>query len=164
VGDLRGFKAVIPQTTPLGFSNDFMMSSVRNPFFLFLINRLNTSDHWWLGSKYMRVLTSTGSVFLTNGYLAYPDKELIHVFPLECYAGARSCFLGHVAGSSWHDGDATIFIFLGKIYESYFPEMIFFCATLTLVITSFSFIYLRFRDLKAKGLTRRNSHKDEGVT
>jgi len=134
INELRRFDAVLPQTKPLGVSNDFMMAAPRHPFFLQLVNSLTSSDGWWLGTKYLRVMLSTGPLFITFQLQKYnrvindfkrrnseaneeqssethfsKTKASVYVLPNECYGG-NNCFLKHVKGNSWHGLDAVIIL------------------------------------------------------
>lgn len=109
----RRFGFVAPSTQPLGMSNDFMMAEPGHPFVAHLIQRLSSSDHWWYGTKYWRVLLSTGPLFLTTQYLMNPSfLSQVHLLPDHCYRTGDNCFLGHRTGSSWHGDDAKYYRFL----------------------------------------------------
>lgn len=109
--DLRAYQAILPKTEPLGFSNDFMASSKRHPFFRQLTNALSVWNVH-LGLPDLTVLVSTGPLFLTNQYhSALPSTlEGVKTLPHSLYAEKSDlAYFYHVQGSTWHRLDAAFF-------------------------------------------------------
>ncbi|PRP78014.1 mannosyl phosphorylinositol ceramide synthase SUR1 [Planoprotostelium fungivorum] len=107
------FPIVIPRTKPIGFSNDFLVSSKGHPFFKKIIDSLQTYNHWY-GTQFLTVLFSTGPVFLSLVYGSYQDKMNIRVLQQENYANTPMSLLVHRTGSTWHQDDAAFFLWFFK--------------------------------------------------
>ncbi len=61
---LRSYPFVMPQTRPVGFSNDFLAAAPGHPFLRQLLAAL-PSWNLWLLSKYPTVMFSTGPMFVS---------------------------------------------------------------------------------------------------
>lgn len=114
---LRQFRNIIPKTQPIGFSNDFMAAEKNSEWINLLIESLPKWNRWWITS-YFTVMISTGPIFLSFQYSLFPKKENIAVLSPKYYDGQQEhvSFLSHFAGSSWHEGDAAILLFLNSRY------------------------------------------------
>lgn len=62
--EATGKTVALPQTEPLGLSNDVMLSSANSTFFKEAIGALPAESKWF-GIHYLTVLYSTGSLFLS---------------------------------------------------------------------------------------------------
>jgi mannosyltransferase OCH1-like enzyme len=107
---LRQFQVVLPATNPSGFSNDFLMSVPRHPFFKNLTDNLSDWNHYY-GTKYPTVFISTGPYYVNHQYVLYPQKQEIDILPTVLYSGNTSdTFLLHYDGNSWHAIDGEIIL------------------------------------------------------
>ncbi|KAK9818085.1 hypothetical protein WJX72_006886 [[Myrmecia] bisecta] len=105
---LRQYSFVMPQTKPVGFSNDFLVGAPKDPF----LKQLTESLPRWnlnLISKYPTVMFSTGPMFVTGLASWYARKRDLFVLPFSMYGkyvkAANPLFV-HLHGSSWHGNDA----------------------------------------------------------
>ncbi|KAK6096236.1 hypothetical protein MT418_004088 [Batrachochytrium dendrobatidis] len=74
---LLRYPAIIPKTTPIGFSNDFMASRPKHPLFKRLVDELPKSNHNWF-LPYATVFFSTGPMFLNINV-----KDFLHKDPVQ---------------------------------------------------------------------------------
>jgi mannosyltransferase OCH1-like enzyme len=105
---LRAYPFVMPQTRPVGFSNDFLVARPGHPFIQKLVQAL---PRWnvWLLSKYPTVMFSTGPMFVTLQASFYGDRRSLWVLPDRLYGKyvpTDESLFGHLFGSSWHGEDA----------------------------------------------------------
>jgi mannosyltransferase OCH1-like enzyme len=111
---LRSHAVVLPSTTPLGLSNDFMMSLPRHRVFASLVDALPRSlrrwGHWFV-PRHFRILLTTGSLHLTNTVAHAAGKEEVHVLARELYSSQdRSrAYVFHWPGDSWASWDTRFF-------------------------------------------------------
>jgi inositol phosphorylceramide mannosyltransferase catalytic subunit len=115
IGDLvdymeaSGKLVALPQTDPVGLSNDVMFASKNSAFFREAIDALPTKNRWF-GIHYLTVLYSTGSLFLSLLY--YNQKPLerrqIAIIPPRLYAESGTRYFRHLPGSTWHGKDQWI--------------------------------------------------------
>ena len=112
-------EVLIPRTRPVGFSNDIMISTPGNAFFLRLIDTLPSSNKWY-GTPYLTVIFSTGPMFLSKVYhmMSAEAKSVIAILPQDMYStrtnNTRIRFFTHLRGSSWHTTDGFLLTFLQK--------------------------------------------------
>ena len=129
--DILKFPALIPKTEPIGYSNDFMASRPRHPFFKALIIGLQEWNHWYL-LPYLTVFFSTGPMFLNFQVWWWKGSGLDSVWVLDplLYSEGPAKLFNHLQGSTWHEWDARLVKFLYSIYlESSLPiVIILFCA------------------------------------
>jgi mannosyltransferase OCH1-like enzyme len=122
-------EVLIPQTKPIGFSNDVMMATQGNLFFLNLIDSLSTRNRWY-GSPYLTVMFSTGPMFLSTVYhhLHHEEKSQIAILPHEMYSmrtkDSTLRFFTHLHGSSWHGTDV---VFLRFFQRRVVPNLFYMC-------------------------------------
>jgi inositol phosphorylceramide mannosyltransferase catalytic subunit len=113
--------AVIPETLPLGFSNDLMMASSDHPLFAHLMRRLipahrRYSRAWGL-PRHFRVMLSAGSLFLTGGYRTFSQKDSVYILPPPLYREeGEEALVRHVTGNSWHEWDSRL---LGRVFAGW---------------------------------------------
>ncbi|OCH87495.1 glycosyltransferase family 32 protein [Obba rivulosa] len=121
------YPAIVPETIPVGVSNDIIFSERRHPFMAQTIHALAAFDCSWV-LNYPTVMFSTGPMFLSAQYAAYTSthpplpgalREEVRVLPKSLYGKhatpeeAPCAFFAHYYGSSWHAGDAPFVGFLG---------------------------------------------------
>ncbi|BGP52649.1 hypothetical protein JCM8202v2_000205 [Rhodotorula sphaerocarpa] len=119
------FRVILPQTIPVGVSNDLMFAEKGHPFMDLVIHNLMTFDHTY-GTNYPTVMFSTGPMFLSAVYGMWPKdtpdgvERHVRILPRRWYgknAGVTELpdsFFSHYYGSSWHAEDAGFITFLGK--------------------------------------------------
>lgn len=115
IDPLLHFDVILPQTIPVGISNDLLFSSPRHPFMELVIHNLVTFDHSY-GTNYPTVMFSTGPMFLSAQYNLWPtvdgDHGGVRVLPKHLYGKhatpeqSEQAFFSHFYGSSWHSDDA----------------------------------------------------------
>lgn len=114
---LLAYDVFLPETKPLGVSNDLMGCTKASPFFGYLLERLEHAySHWprWLVPRHFRVLLTTGSLFVTNGLRAAPIGETIYILSGHLYGEGSDprTYVTHVPGGTWHRWDSDLFVFL----------------------------------------------------
>lgn len=136
---LLQFEVVLPQTKPVGVSNDLMLAAPGHPFLshtIHLLKKCSRNFH----VPYMTIMFSTGPMFLSGAYGQYsrlhglvlpstPDdpergKRGVRILPQILYGKLQNpppglhvqpgAFYSHYYGSSWHAGDAGLIKTLGK--------------------------------------------------
>lgn len=122
---LLAFELILPQTVPVGVSNDLMFASKGHPFMDFVIRRLARYDHDYI-LNYPTVMFSTGPMALSSLLSTFRYSPLhlfsspLHVLSPELYgknlpAGSlANPFFSHYYGSCWHNPDAGFIVYLGK--------------------------------------------------
>ncbi|BGO92758.1 hypothetical protein NBRC10512_007877 [Rhodotorula toruloides] len=122
---LRYFRVILPQTIPVGVSNDLMFAEPAHPFMDLVIHNLITFDHTY-GTNYPTVMFSTGPMFLSAVYGMWPKdtpdgvERQVRVLPRRWYGKnapateMEDSYFDHYYGSSWHADDAGFITFLGK--------------------------------------------------
>lgn len=133
IDPLLRFEVILPETRPVGVSNDLIFAAKGHPFMDQMIHNLVTFNHQYL-SHYPTVMFSTGPMFVSANYglyvdaheAAYPSSPAA---PDTGFTGIRilgkslygknaplvevpNAFFQHYYGSSWHAGDAGFLIFL----------------------------------------------------
>lgn len=157
---LLSFAAFIPKTKPIGYSNDFLATRPRHPFYLQLITNLSKSISKLYPGPYATVFFSTGPLYLTNQFISYnqehsyefdlANKDNVLVLDPQLYSEANR-FLIHVRGNSWHSWDAKYILF---IYSNYKKILIF--LTL-LIITYFIYKTFKFKSRKMKYMFNKSN-------
>ncbi|RAL67641.1 hypothetical protein DID88_008390 [Monilinia fructigena] len=112
---LLSYPAWLRRTIPTGISNDAMGSVPQHPFFLRVIESLQSYNRNW-GMPYITVMYSTGPLFLSVLWIEYmrtvTDEagRVRNLMPDE-YSKHSWSFFNVVKGNSWHGKDAqTIFL------------------------------------------------------
>lgn len=106
---LRHYGWVMPQTKPVGFSNDFMVAERGHPFLLQMVKALPSWNRSF-GTKYPSVMFSTGPMFVSYQASHYPDQKQLFVLPGCLYGKYVKCdqsLFKHYKGSTWHGNDAS---------------------------------------------------------
>ena len=114
---LVSHRAIIPQTEPVGFSNDLLLAEAKHPFFRQMIENLGNAHRRFSGHPFLlrhfRVMFSTGPLYLTRQYRAFPAKEGIFILPPSLYTGREAtAIVRHIRGNSWHAWDSRLLGFL----------------------------------------------------
>ncbi|KAJ3015880.1 hypothetical protein HKX48_004328 [Thoreauomyces humboldtii] len=117
---LRKFQFVANAAHPVGVSNGFLMVPTRSPFMQQLVGNLVLFNHFYM-SAYPTVMFSTGCMYVSSHHAIYPDRDQLKVL-----GGERNRLNGiavtplfkHLGASSWHQGDAKMFVKMGKIIKS----------------------------------------------
>ncbi|POY71160.1 hypothetical protein BMF94_5470 [Rhodotorula taiwanensis] len=119
------FRVILPQTIPVGVSNDLMFAEKGHPFMDLVIHNLITFDHTY-GTNYPTVMFSTGPMFLSAVYGMWPKdtpdgvERHVRILPRRWYGKnapvteMEDSYFDHFYGSSWHADDAGFITFLGK--------------------------------------------------
>ncbi|CAH7685503.1 nucleotide-diphospho-sugar transferase [Phakopsora pachyrhizi] len=128
---LLRFDMVLPQTVPVGISNDLMFSAKRHPFLEFVIHRLANFDHNY-HFNYATVMFSTGPMALSALLSQFRNSLPLGPSPLTSFGPVRILppkmygknlpspqphpgpFFTHYYGSSWHTDGAGLVLWLGK--------------------------------------------------
>jgi mannosyltransferase OCH1-like enzyme len=107
------FEVILPQTIPVGVSNDLMFAEKNHPFMDLVIHNLITFDHTY-GTNYPTVMFSTGPMFLSAQYGLWPKdvsegmERQVRVLPRRWYgknappSQMTDSYFDHYYGSSWH--------------------------------------------------------------
>ena len=114
---LLAYDAIIPETKPIGYSNDMMISRPGHPFFALLTKKLQTYDRNYI-FPYLTVFLATGPMFLSQVFKSYDMQVPVYVLPLELYSDGPKKLFKHIQGSTWHGWDAELikFIWTVKLY------------------------------------------------
>ncbi|KAI9746585.1 MAG: hypothetical protein M1818_000298 [Claussenomyces sp. TS43310] len=115
---LLSYPAWVRKTTPTGVSNDAMGSIPQHPFFLKVIESLETYHRSW-AMPYITVMYSTGPLFLSVLWkeytsLAVPPMEQVRLLMPDEYSKHAWSFFKIAKGSSWHGEDAQTIFWMGK--------------------------------------------------
>ncbi|WAR63846.1 hypothetical protein PtB15_16B5 [Puccinia triticina] len=129
---LLRFDLILPQTVPVGISNDLMFSAKGHPFMDFIIHRLGQFDHDYR-LNYATVMFSTGPMALSallNLFRRSPSFGLtpgmpafgpVRILPPKLYGKNLAApqpspgpYFTHYYGSSWHTDGAGPVLWLGK--------------------------------------------------
>ncbi|KNE93332.1 hypothetical protein PSTG_13274 [Puccinia striiformis f. sp. tritici PST-78] len=131
LGPLRRFPIVNINASPAGVSNGFMMAQAKHPFTEQLIKSLKYYDRSWLGVPYFDIMLSTGPMFLSTEHLRFPASQ--RPTQLRVLGGREHRLKGrvvtplfrHLGASSWHQGDAKLFIkVLAIVYQPFFSLLL----------------------------------------
>lgn len=107
-------------TEPLGYSNDLMGAEAGHPFFRHVIDRLPAAhrrwQHWYV-MPHLRVLATTGSLFLTGCVRSWRGARPIVDLSRRAYGtdpqGEGPVHVVHRAGGTWHRADSR---FLARVF------------------------------------------------
>jgi len=115
---LLSYPAWVRFTVPTGISNDAMGSVPQHPFFLRVVESLQSYNRNW-GMPYITVMYSTGPLFLSVVWKEYISSmrspaERVRVLMPDEYKGHSWSFFNVVKGNSWHGKDAQTIFWMGK--------------------------------------------------
>jgi len=115
---LLSYPAWVRFTVPTGISNDAMGSVPQHPFFLRVIESLQSYNRNW-GMPYITVMYSTGPLFLSVIWKEYigstrSPAERVRILMPDEYKGHSWSFFNVVKGNSWHGKDAQTIFWMGK--------------------------------------------------
>ncbi|KND00205.1 uncharacterized protein SPPG_04541 [Spizellomyces punctatus DAOM BR117] len=114
---LRKLPFVTPSAHPVGLSNSIILSTPHHPFTSILVQNLPTFNHYFF-SSYPTVMFSTGCMYLSALHTLYPQRSI----DTKVLGGERNRVNGraetplftHLGASSWHQGDAQLFVLIGR--------------------------------------------------
>lgn len=120
--ELRAHEVVLPETSPVGFSNDLMMTQAGHPLFDKLVSELIMSkQRWsrWYVPRHFRVMLTTGPLHLTRVARSFVSSKRVHVLsPAEYSSQLRdSAYVYHWPGDTWAGWDTHLFVFLHKRWK-----------------------------------------------
>ena len=111
------YPAWVHRTDPTGISNDVMGSRPNHPFWEYVLENLERYNRNWL-LPYVTVMYSTGPLFLSVMWKQWiasgrnaGDGRIRILKQAEFNKHAWS-FFNSFAGSSWHAGDAVLFLWV----------------------------------------------------
>jgi mannosyltransferase OCH1-like enzyme len=115
---LLSYPAWVRRTVPTGISNDAMGAVPQHPFFLRVIESLQSYNRNW-GMPYITVMYSTGPLFLSVVWKEYlratrPPSDHVRILMPDEYNKHAWSFFTVVKGSSWHGKDAQTIFWMGK--------------------------------------------------
>jgi mannosyltransferase OCH1-like enzyme len=115
---LLSYPAWVRRTVPTGISNDAMGAVAQHPFFLRVIESLQSYNRNW-GVPYITVMYSTGPLFLSVVWKEYisatrPEQDHVRILMPHEYDKHPWSFFNITKGSSWHGKDAQTIFWMGK--------------------------------------------------
>ncbi|MBW0489206.1 hypothetical protein O181_028921 [Austropuccinia psidii MF-1] len=138
LGPLRRFPIVNINASPVGVSNGFMMAQAGHPFLDQLTRNLKYYDRSWLGIPYADIMFSTGPMFLSSEHLRFPASQrytqLRVLGQVEHRLNGRvvTPLFRHLGASSWHQGDANLFLKIRQVLNQPLVTFALFCIFLSL--------------------------------
>ncbi|KAM3071900.1 CSG1/SUR1-like protein [Clarireedia jacksonii] len=115
---LLSYPAWLRRTIPTGISNDAMGSVPQHPFFLRVIESLQSYNRNW-GMPYITVMYSTGPLFLSALWVewskvAHEEGDRVRNLMPDEYNKHAWSFFNISKGSSWHGNDAQTIFWMGR--------------------------------------------------
>jgi inositol phosphorylceramide mannosyltransferase catalytic subunit len=111
-----GVDMIVPDTDPLGVSNDFFMAKADHPFMIYVTQRLVGSASACSWSSYLSVMFSTGPGFFSLALYDYLSDTATGAtggsIGLMSNVDYTSNVLFHLDGSSWIQGDGKFFMYV----------------------------------------------------
>ncbi|KAJ5888131.1 hypothetical protein N7495_008172 [Penicillium taxi] len=113
--------ALFKSTKPTGVTNDFMITSARNPLYKSVITQLPSynefSKLWAKWQPYTAIMAASGPMFLTLAVKNYLSEYSTHAQSLPSWgvinATELSPYITDLESSSWHHADAKTFMWVG---------------------------------------------------
>lgn len=110
-------RVFLAPTKPAGFSNDLMGSEPNSRFFAHVAANLAEAKRRWdwiFIPRHLRVMLTTGPLFVTRCYRTFPDKDSITILPKDVYGTApgEDVRIRHIVGDSWAGWDTHLFNFI----------------------------------------------------
>ena len=115
--DLLDADLVLPRTTPLGLSNQLMLTRPGHPFLKEALEALPGSferwQRWWL-PRHFRILLTTGPLFVTGRVRAHGEDAGIRILSLaeHGHGDPEQSYVRHLRGKTWAGWDTYLFNFL----------------------------------------------------
>lgn len=112
--DLLDAHVVLPRTTPFGLSNQLMLARPGQPLFDFAIRSLPASFRkwyrWWI-PRHVRILASTGPLFITGRVRAFGDVDGLRVMSLDehGHGDPDQAYIHNHRGNTWAGPDTWFF-------------------------------------------------------
>lgn len=115
---LLSYPAWVRRTVPTGISNDAMGAIPQHPFFLQVIESLQTYNRNWQ-VPYITVMYTTGPLFLSVMWKEYLDEkptgmDRVRLLLPDEYNKHSWSFFKVTKGNSWHGKDAQTIFWMGK--------------------------------------------------
>ncbi|KAJ3184950.1 hypothetical protein HDU87_002516 [Geranomyces variabilis] len=116
----RKFEFLANAAHPVGVSNGFIMTAPKSKFMAQLVENLKLFNRFFF-TAYPTVMFSTGCMYVSAQHAIADNRE-----PLKVLGGQHNRLNGavttplfkHLGASSWHRGDAKLFVTLGKIIKA----------------------------------------------
>ena len=120
---LLQYPAFLRLAAPTGVSNDVMGATPGHPFFRSVTERIKEYDRNWM-LPYVTVMASTGPLFLSLMWKKYLREKTaveereeeweVRLLTRDEFNGMEESLFESYGGSSWHEGDARMFLWMGK--------------------------------------------------
>lgn len=115
---LLAYPAWLRRTAPTGISNDAMGAVPQHPFFLRVIEALQSYNRHWL-LPYVTVMYSTGPLFLSVIWKQYMQEQRsdlgrVRILMQGEYNRYSWSFFTHHIGNSWHGKDARLIFWVSR--------------------------------------------------
>lgn len=116
VDDLLDARVVLARTTPFGVSNQFMLSVPHHPLFRHAVASLPRAfarwQRWWL-PRHLRVLASTGPLFMTGRLREFDQGDDIRILSLDehGHGDLERSYVRHLPGKTWAAWDTHVITF-----------------------------------------------------
>lgn len=115
VDGLLQAQVVLPLTTPFGVSNQFMLSVPDHPLFHHTVASLPTAfaKRRLVWPRHVRILSTTGPLFLTDCLRTFGDVEGLRVLSLEehGHGAPHLSYVRHLRGNTWAKWDTHVINF-----------------------------------------------------
>ena len=127
---------IVAATEPFAVATEFVaVRRARDPVMRGVISGLRraAASHWYPPLPYTAVMFRSGPVYFSRRLNCDGGDGGVHIIPFSTY---MSSYVGHVAGSSWHEWDGKL---IWKLYQlrSYFVRLAIFVTSLLLFICIF---------------------------
>jgi len=113
--DLLDAQMVLPRTTPFGVSNQLMLSVPSHPFFHHAVKSLPGafSKRRWIWPRHVRILSTTGPLFLTDCLRRYGSIQGLRILTLEehGHGNPQESYVHHLRGNTWAGWDTHVINF-----------------------------------------------------
>lgn len=132
--------AFVRKTLPTGISNDMMGSVPNHPFFIKAISMLQKYKRNWF-VPYITIMFSTGPLFLSVVWKQYirwgnPPSGIVRILMPDDYKNGSNPFFKISKGSSWHNDDAQVLLFMSR----HIILSVIFCIMLAILIISTEYL------------------------
>ncbi|KAJ3022423.1 hypothetical protein HKX48_006240 [Thoreauomyces humboldtii] len=117
---LRKFPFLANAAHPVGLSNGFIMAQPKDVFMGHLVENLELFDRFFI-SAYPTVMFSTGCMYISAQHAIYRYRNQLKVLGGDhnrLNGAATTPLFKHLGASSWHQGDAKLFVQIGKFLKA----------------------------------------------